>query len=126
MILIYKCHNCFKTFSLPTKANDRGELKRKYNQVEMCTHCQYINEIDINKVRAKISPYNNFAYGIALLIDIIVLILVFIFYNSVLDSKTSNFQYYALALGFSIPFLIAKISVQNDLKAVKNFNSYYV
>ncbi len=126
MILIYKCHRCFRTFPLNSKANDRGEFNRKCNQIEVCSYCKYKNEIDANRVKAKISPYNNFVYGIALLVDIIALALVLIFSNFVFVSRTSNFQYYALALGFSIPFLIAKISIQNDLKAVKNFNSYYV
>lgn len=126
MILVYKCNRCSIIFSLDSKAKDRGEFKRKCNLIEVCSHCKYKNEILVNKIKAKISPYNNFAHGIALLVDIMIFILILIFSTFILVSKASNFQYYALTLGFSIPFLIAKISIENDFKAVKIFNSYYV
>ena len=126
MILIYKCRNCSESFTLPFKANDRGELNRKSNLIGVCSSCNYKNELTINKIKAIISPYNNFAYGFALLLNIIIGFLIYYYFDFKLESTNSPWQYYVLSLIFLAPFLFAKVSIENDLKAVQTFNRYYV
>lgn len=127
MILTYKCGNCKKVFTLPFKVNDRGELNRhKPSIVEKCPHCNFKNKIIINDVKAKISPYVNFIYGYAFLISIIIGVLMYLFLDFTFKNTNSNWQYYVFTLIFLIPFLIAKIIFENDLKSVKIFNRYYV
>lgn len=127
MILIYKCGNCKATFTLPFKVSDRGELnKRRLLLVQKCPHCSFKNEIIINDVKAKVSPFTSFIYGYALLVNIIIGILMYFFFDFTFKSTNSNWQYYVFALIFLIPFLIAKIIIENDLKAVQTFNRYYV
>lgn len=127
MILIYKCGKCKKTFTLPFKASDRGELnKRNSLHVEKCPHCNFKNNIIINDVKAEISPYTNFLYGYALFVSIIIGVLMHFFFDFTFKTTSSNWKYYVFALLFFIPFIIAKAIIENDLKAVQIFNRYYV
>lgn len=126
MILVYKCHNCNNLFSLPFKVNDRGELKRKFDLIAKCSNCNCENDLIVNKIKAEISICVGFAYGLALLVDIIIGLFLYCFSDFEIKSTNSHWQYYVLLLIFLIPFLIAKVSIENDLKAVRTFNRYYV
>lgn len=126
MVLVYKCHICRNSYTLPFKANDRAELSQKYDLVRKCPNCKHENKLIVNKIKAIISPYNNYVYIIALLVGIIIGVLIFSVFDFKVKATNSPWQYYVLVLVFIIPFLIAKVSFENDLKAVQIFNRYYV
>lgn len=126
MKLVYKCDNCSNIFALNIKANDRGELNRNHNITNKCSNCNYRNKIKVNNVKAVISKHNKFIFSYALIINIIQGILFYFISEYEIKSSNSHWQYYAFTLAFFIPFLIAKVIIENDLKAVKTFNSYYV
>lgn len=126
MILTYKCNNCSKLFNLPFKANDRGELNKKKELFAKCPHCTHKNDLIINQIKAVVSTYINFAYGIALIINIFMFIIFLLFSDIKIKSSNTSWQYYTIALFFLIPFLFAKVAIENELKSVRNFNRYYI
>jgi len=128
MILVYKCKKCGEFFKLPFKENDRGELKKNSNNklFEKCTHCNYKNKLDINMIKAISNPIISFAYGFAILISVILVLSVYFFSDLKLKNTNTNWQYYAIVVCFLIPFLFAKLLIENESKAVNMFNRYYV
>lgn len=127
MILVYKCNKCSETFKLPFKADDRGELNmHKPNLKQVCKNCDYENKLKINDIKAVKNPIIEYAYGIALLVDVILAILFFTISHFQFKETNTPWQYYAVFLIFLVPMKLAKVVVENEEKAVQLFNRYYV
>lgn len=127
MILTYKCCQCKETFNLPYKVSDRGELRKQNKSLkEKCSHCKCDNKIDINEIKAKTSPYINFMYLYALIVNISIGVLVYFFSSLNLKTGNSHWQFLGAFLIFSIPFVIAKTIINNELNSVRIFNRYYL
>jgi len=127
MILTYKCCQCKETLNLPYKVSDRGELsKQNKSLLEKCSHCNYYNTIVINEIKAKTSPYINFMYLYALIVNISIGVLLYFFSSVTLKICNSHWLFLGAFLIFSIPFAIAKTIIDNDLKSVRTFNRYYL
>lgn len=126
MRLIYKCDNCKFLNKLPYTAKDRGVLSQKKNLSFNCSCCNKIIEPDINNIKAVISNYSHHSFILAIIINIAIGTYLYYFSDFEIDSDNSNWQYYSIAIIFIIPFIIAKVIFDSDLKKVKLFNSYYV
>lgn len=126
MKITYKCHICKNYIKLPYIAKDRGVLAQKRNLSVNCSFCNNKITPEINKIKAVISNYNRYSFVIALVINILLGVYMYLFSSFEMNNSNSNWQYYTIAIIFFIPFIIAKVSFENDLKSVKLFNSYYV
>lgn len=126
MILEYRCLKCGNYYNLPFKAEDRGHIKMRGLIASKCPHCKFRQNLIVNDIRAIQSSTTRSSYSIALIFDIAVGLFLYFFERNLFINPSSNFAYYALVLFFFIPFLIAKVHVDNQMKMIKNFNSYYV
>lgn len=126
MILVYTCDYCKKIIKLPFKASDRGALLMKNKRTATCIFCHRKIYLNLNKVFAKSDFLSSFAYGIAFLLGIIIVACLILMHPAIYIQKSDGFQFYVLILMFFVPFLFAKVYIDNTLKQIKNFNRFYV
>lgn len=125
-MLEYRCSKCGKYYELPFKAEDRGQLKMRGVFKSDCPYCDFKQKLIINDVRAVKSVITTYSYALAFVFNLICGLIVFFFKRELFINPSSSFAYYALTLLFFIPFLVASAHIENQMKMIKTFNSYYV
>lgn len=123
----YRCNNCFKSNLLSTNVNNRFELRDQFGETStfVCKHCNTSQSIHVNNVRAKASILKSTVniWGIVLSM-ILGGSVIYFYYDEIFETNLGMFE--VLGIAISIPAIIASVILNEERKAIRNFNKNYV